>query len=332
MLELKEEQALSLYLLYKWKFQDGELFFKTDYDFDTSFIRQKFMQESILRNVPTRFPDLVQLMDELSKHKNLGFESVLKEFHRASFEQSDEDKEKYINDNLEMEKKSDEELIRKYIDRYKTDIPSTYTTNYEHLYQLVFSMHESELNNLDLSSAKDRTVFVLEKMSAELAEYIYAYGVQYDSKVLQTVKKKNSMRDELQLFETLFVPLFKNWMISEMDRETLGMVVSNVLLYYSRVKRKLDHLNDIYRILYGDKGTKKVVLMYYVKDKYAQLGNLKMKSISGKGGKVNRTQFLTDLFNTLGYVKQCERDIFDIPFQPDIITENTMKKWIKSKF
>jgi len=330
-LELKEEQALNLYILYKWKFQDPDLFFERGYDFDTSFIRQKFMLDSLLKHIPSRFPDMIQLRDELAKREKIDFESTLDVFHAATFEQSEEKKEKFVQENLDMDNKSDEDLIRVYINKYNMEIPKSYTSHYKHLYNLAYTMYRNEVENKKFSAAKDKIIFILEKMSEELAKYIYEHGLQYDFKIMHVVKMKNSLHEELQLFENQFVPMFEAWMSSEMNREILAMVTSNILLYYSQVKRKFDLINEIYKIMYGDKGTKKAVLMHYIKDKYAKLGNLKMKPFSGEHGKVNRSEFLTDLFNTLGYIKQCEREIFGIPFQPDFVTVNTMQKWIKRK-
>jgi hypothetical protein len=331
MLELKEEHALSLYILYYWKFQDTDLFFEAGYDFDTSFIRQKFMQEAIFRHVPPRIPNMLELRDELAKVKKVEFETALGFFHTAAFEQSDENTEKFIQENLDMDNKSDEELIRVYIDTYELESNNKYKSHYEDLYNFVYAMYRTELEEKKFTSSKDKIIFILEKMSEELAEYIYTYGLQYDYKIMNAVKKKNSLHEELNIFENQFVPLFESWMGSEMDRKILGMVASAILLYYSRVKRKIDYIDEMYKMMYGYKGTKKNVLMHYIHEKYTNLGNLKMKRLSGEDGKVNRSQFLTDLFNALGFVKQCEREIFGIPFHPDIVTVNTMQKWIKSK-
>ena len=331
MLDLNEEQGLSLYILYYWKFQDTDLFFKAGYDFDTSFLRQKFMQESIFRNVPPRIPDMVKLRDELAKLPKIDFKTALDVFHGAAFDQSEENKEKFVQENLDLDNKSDEDLIRSYIDHYYLKIPDSEIHHYETLYDLVQNMYAEELKENSIQSIDDKTIFIIEKMSEELQNYIYAYGLQHDFRILQMTKTKNSLRQELQIFENHFVPIFKSWMDSQMEREDLAMMTSNILLYYSRVKRKSDYFDDLYKLFYGEKGTKKAILASYAQEKYQQIKTLKLKPLLSEKGKVNRVQFLAELFKTLGYVKQVERKIFGIPFQPEIVEQETIKKWLKYK-
>ena len=94
------------------------------------------MQESIFRHVPPRIPNMLELRDELAKVKKVEFETALDFFHTAAFEQSDENTEKFIQENLDMDNKSDEDLIRAYIHKYNINLPTSYKSHYEDLYNL----------------------------------------------------------------------------------------------------------------------------------------------------------------------------------------------------
>jgi hypothetical protein len=323
------EKLVTLYVLYHWKFGNTEEFYKRQYKMDIKNLRESYLREYENQFMPIKTCDATEIRDELSKMDDLNTETCTKYLKTRIFDQPAESMEKYIWFVEKLERMSDREVFQNFLSNFNISVPDEYLTDYQRLAIFVKAMYPDLFDKKDLDSKINQPFLLLEKMADEIDEYRKPYSIINDYYLKLTGSQIPQLDAETKVFDSYFIPLYHYLMRSSMDREEMAVVISLLLKNFAKVKQVHEILKQRKEEKFGASQPRKTDLKKYAQKKYEELKKIKLSPLDPIEKKVNRKSYLADLMNTIGRIKQLERNILNISSQYDFVDANTLKRWLR---